>query len=160
MRTRLAPLTSLHSLTLMFQLFTSKTSPEFDFLCQTFERMIPILASFPPCLRRITFSFVHPKLQEAVDFTGPSWQLSWLDMNLRLLVPLLQRYEELEAVVFQGADEMRAEEKERILNDLPEFRDLIQFVDEQKGEVLIRKSLIAFHSSRYALTVLSARDRW
>lgn len=81
-------------------------------------------------------------------------------MNLRLLVPLLQRYEELEAVVFQGADEMRAEEKERILNDLPEFRDLIQFVDEQKGEVLIRKSLIAFHSSRYALTVLSARDRW
>lgn len=96
--------------------------------------MIPILAAFPSCLRHITFSFAppgrpKPGVYRQADITTASWLGPWL--RLRPLGPLLKRYYQLETVAFEGYVELKAEEKERILNDLPEFRNLIRFVTDE-----------------------------
>lgn len=135
MRTRLAPLTSLRSLTFEFKFyepgrrFSNTPYPR----AEVFARMVRLLAAFPPCVRRVTLSFAHPDpvfLSDSGvlydDLRWGSWV--WPDIDLRLLVPLLRRYERLEAVVFEGVERTTVEEKERILTDLPEFSKLIQFV--------------------------------
>lgn len=63
MRTGLTALTSLRSLTLKFQFHPPERSlDDLDVLSpyEAFTRMAPILASFPTCLERITFSFASP----------------------------------------------------------------------------------------------------
>ncbi len=133
MRTRLAPLTSLRSITLKFHAFDStQSNTSLDIVSGTFAVMVSLLASFPPCVRRITFSFADAKFDVLRHPGHPgllprseSW--CWSDLNLRQIVPLLQRYTQLEAVIFEGAEGSRQEDKERILNDLPEIRGLVQF---------------------------------
>ena len=132
MRRRLAPLTSLRSITLKFEFHSTGFNPGLYPRSDVFAHMILVLASFPLCLRRITLSFANPtydlKLSPGVAYATPhggSWL--WPELNLRQLVPLLRRYEQLEAVVFVGVDGMTAEERKRILNDLPELTRIIRF---------------------------------
>ncbi len=155
MRTRLAPLTSLLSLTLKVYSETmglSATNIELLTCQETFARMMPLLASFPPSLRRITFSFAHPKPWVHSRFTGASWLSP--DLDLRPLVPLLQRYKQLEIIAFEGNDDMKVEEKERVLNDLLELRNLIRFVDGRESETCIRESLIVYDANQHILRFL------
>ncbi|KAF7796967.1 hypothetical protein EIP86_008155 [Pleurotus ostreatoroseus] len=132
MRARLAPLTSLRSVTLQFDFHTTGFNPDVYPRADVFAHMVPLLASFPPCLQQVTLSFANPAYDLNISTGhahssphGGSWV--WPELDLRPLVLLLQRYEQLEAVVFEGAEGTTAEERTRILYDLPELRGVIQF---------------------------------
>lgn len=139
MRTRLAPgLTSLRSLTLEFQFHPPARSLGAQYVLSPYEaftRMAPILASFPTCLERITLSFASTGLMLVdsyhapyTDLHGGSWL--WPELNLPLLVPWLRRYEQLNHIVFEGpAEGVTTAERARILTDLAEFSERIEFVD-------------------------------
>ncbi|KAF7793321.1 hypothetical protein EIP86_004433 [Pleurotus ostreatoroseus] len=114
MRTCLAPLTALRTLTLKFEFHdplwqgAGYWSP-----AETFAHMVLILASFPLCLRRIVLSFADVKPTGLYHPKFRLWSGSWLwsELDLRLLVPLIGRYEHLEAVVFEGTQGATPEEQ-------------------------------------------------
>ncbi|KAJ3555571.1 hypothetical protein NM688_g2503 [Phlebia brevispora] len=137
MRAKLSALTGLQSVAIRL-VHRERSGPDYDEEAPWFCSLMTLLASFPTSVRRVELSFCNMQFATTRYLAyqaglGPFWTSKQIDLHA--LQPMLQRYTDLEAVVFHSSNGMESAEKRRITSELPELArsGLIQFAEGRIG---------------------------